>query len=239
MTDPDAFFRIHHGLPREGPGDPADPARVAALAGLSPGARIADMGCGPGGDVAGILDAFPGSHVTAVDLHAPYAAAVQARFAGSSRVEVVAGDMAAVAGPFDLIWTMGALYFPGLREGLAAMRGKLAPGGVIAFSHPAYFADTPSAAARAFWKGYETEQARAVLAAAGVAGFGIVDHWPVGDEGWASYYEPLLARIAMLLTGADEGFAAVLEAEAAEAAAWARVKDETGYLMVVARRDDG
>jgi trans-aconitate methyltransferase len=233
----DEFFRVHSDLPREGPGDPADIARTARLAGLPEGARIADMGCGPGADVAGLLDAFPGSRVTAVDAHRPFVEAVRRRFGASDRVEAIAGDMGRLEGPFDLIWSAGALYFLGLGEGLRTMRGKLAPEGVIAFSHPCHFVENPSAAARAFWQGEGdlVESRDAIREAVRAAGYDLLDDWPVSDEGWTLYYTPLLARVAELRGAADPALEAVLDRSEAEAASWEGAKAETGYLLVVAR----
>lgn len=46
--DWDAFFALHRDLPREGPGEAADVAWALEVAGVAPGARVADAGCGPG-----------------------------------------------------------------------------------------------------------------------------------------------------------------------------------------------
>jgi len=43
------FFDVHHGLPREGPGNRACTARALALAGALPErAIVLDVACGPG-----------------------------------------------------------------------------------------------------------------------------------------------------------------------------------------------
>lgn len=44
-----AFFALHHGLPRQGPGSDATSRRLLALAGPLPARpRVLDLGCGPG-----------------------------------------------------------------------------------------------------------------------------------------------------------------------------------------------
>ncbi len=68
--------------------------------------------------------------------------------------------MGVLTGPFDLIWSAGALYFLGVTDGLTGWRAALAPGGAVAFSEPCFFTDTPSDAARAFWDGYPDDRCR-------------------------------------------------------------------------------
>lgn len=236
--DWDSFFAVHSDLPREGPGEAADVAWALALACLPEGAAICDAGAGAGGDVAALL-AVPGAHVLAIDTHPGFVAQMRARFAGEARVTVEEADMAALgahpAGPFDLIWCAGALYFLGLEEGLARMGAALKPGGVLAFSEPCHFVDAPSEAAVGFWEGYPVRTAPGIAAAVAAAGYESLGARPLGDAAWEAYYAPMEARIATLRPGADGRLAAMLDLCADEAAQWRRVRAETGYLLTVAR----
>lgn len=233
--DWEAFFTVHRGLPREGPGTAQDVAWACGLAGLPEGAVICDAGCGPGGDIAALLDAVPGAQVVAVDKSAGFVAEAAARFAGEARVSVVEGDLGALPGPFDMIWCAGALYFLGLRDGLAAMARALKPGGVLAFSEPCFFTDAPGAEARAFWEGHPAQSAEGIAAAVTAAGFDVLGTRKVPDAGWEAYYQPMEARIAALRPDADARLAEMLDLCAAEAVAWRQIRDETGYLLCVAR----
>lgn len=68
----DAFFSLHHGLPRQGPGSDATTRRLLSFAGPLPTRpRALDLGCGPG-RVSLLLAAEAGARVTAVDLHEPF-----------------------------------------------------------------------------------------------------------------------------------------------------------------------
>lgn len=236
--DWEAYFTVHSDLPREGPGEAADVAWALALARLPEGAVICDAGAGAGGDVAALL-AVPGARVLAVDMHPGFVAQMRARFAGEARVTVEEADMARLAahpaGPFDLIWCAGALYFLGLEAGLSRMAAALKPGGVLAFSEPCHFVDAPSEAAVAFWDGYPARDAAGIAAVVAAAGFENLGARKVAEAGWEAYYGPMEARIAALRPGAGAGLAAMLDLNADEAAQWRRVKDETGYLLTVAR----
>ena len=230
-----AFFQVHSDLPREGPGSRSDVERALRAAGVGPDARVADLGCGPGGDLAALLAAVPKGTVTAIDAHAPFIETVKKRFPEAKNLKPVVGDMATLTGPFDFIWCAGALYFLGLSDGLQILRGMLAPNGCVAISHPAFFTDAPSDAAIAFWDGYPTEPEPQVLETFGAAGFDVLDHWRLSDAAWDAYYAPLLARAAGLRPGADSALMAAIEDTEAEARAWRAVRAETGYTLSVAR----
>jgi trans-aconitate methyltransferase len=226
----DAFFRLYSDIPRAGPGEPDDIRWALATARTPHGARILDAGCGPGGDLPALL-AHPGARITAVDSHPPFIAAIRARY---PQVTAFAGDMATAEGPFDLIWCAGALYFLGLASGLAAFRPRLAEDGVIAFSEPCLFTDTPSEDAKTFWEGYPARTEARLLADTEGAGYRIIATRRLSDAAWDAYYTPLLARAAALRPHADAALRAVIDAAEAEAALWQRVKRETGYLLILA-----
>jgi len=199
----DAFFTLHADLPREGPGETADVAWAAEVAGLPPDARILDAACGPGGDIGALLRAAPQGHVTAIDLHAPFVDGVRSRWGSDPRVAPLTGDMTAPEGPFDLIWCAGAVYFLGIEAALCAWVPRLAPAGLIAFSEPCLFTDTPSEGAIDFWDGYArlTDEA-GIAAQVTAAGFETLATRRIGDIAWESYYRPMEARIAQHAVGA-------------------------------------
>jgi len=232
-----AFFTIHSGLPREGPGDREALDWALAQVGVARDARILDAGCGPGADIPGLIAHAPEGHVVAMETHAPYAAQVRAAFAGDARVTVVDGDMAHPPGRFDLIWSAGAVYFLGVTVALAAWRDHLAPEGVVAFSHIGWRVADPAPAARDFWaEGYpEITDAAGITAQVEAAGYRVVAQRWLPRAAWAAYFDPLAARVAALRAGADAEMTAALEAEQAEIDLWRAHGDDYGYLQVVAR----
>ncbi|WP_373353436.1 trans-aconitate 2-methyltransferase [Pseudoroseicyclus sp. CXY001] len=227
------FFTVHAGIPREGPGEPADVARATAVLGVAPDARILDAGCGPGADIAALLGAAPGGHVTARDTHAPFVARVSEAWGDDPRVAAEVAPMANPGGPFDLIWSAGALYTMGLEAALAAMRRLVAPGGGLAFSQGCLFEESPEA--RAFWGGDPVLSEAALHAACTAAGWQVVESWRLSDAAWQAYYGPLRARCDALEPGAGEALLAAVAEARAEAAVWEKVKRQTGYLFIAAR----
>ncbi len=232
----EAFLAFQQSLPRQGPGDRATQAFALRLLGAGRDQRICDAGCGTGADIAGLLDWAPGGSVLAIDTQPGFIEAAAKRHAGDPRVTARVMDMGTLTGPFDLIWCAGALYFLGLEQGLGLFHAALAPEGAVVFSHPAFFTDTPSEAARAFWDGEETEihGSAALLDIVRAAGFDVLDATALPDAAWEAYYSPMEARIAKLRPGAGAELTSVLDAAAAETAAWRAVRSETGYLQVVA-----
>ncbi len=237
-SDPmEAFFQLHRDLPREGPGEPQDVAWAAKVAGLSPDAQMADVGCGPGGDIAALLDAAPRGHVTALDKTPHFVAAVRRDWQQEGRVTVLKADMKAIHNSYDMIWCAGAVYFMGVKAALEAWRKSLTANGVVAFSEACWLTDNPSARARALWDGEYPNMTDAVGVQQQIsdAGYDILGTRRVSDAGWEAYYGPLEARIAMLRPQADAALSEVLDVAAEEIACWRAHRDEFGYLLSVVR----
>jgi len=231
-----AFFTLYQNLDREGPGEPADVAWAAEVVGLEPDARICDAGCGSGADVPALLAAAPEGRITAVDSHGPFIDELLLRIDADPRVTAYKGNMAKLKGPYDLIWSAGALYFLGIEKGLKAWRPTLAKGGAVAFSEPCLFSHAPSEAARAFWAEYPgVTDAAGIDAQVRAAGYETVATRRLSDAAWEAYYQPLEARIAMLRPTAEAALTAVLDATQTEIDLFRAAKSETGYLLSVVK----
>lgn len=231
------FFKLHKGLQREGPGDDGSLDWALTLADVPADGVICDAGCGPGADIPGLLRHVPQGRVEALDLHAGFVDEARARMGTEPRADIREGDMGALTGPYDLIWSAGALYFLGVEAGLRSWRDALAKGGAVAFSQACWFTDAPSAAARAYWaQEYPdmTDEA-AVLAQAEAAGYRVLGSRRLPDAAWEAYFTPMEARIAALRPGADAALCAVLDEAQGEIDTWRAHRDEYGYLLVVAR----
>lgn len=230
-----AFWMIHNGLPREGPGDRASLEWAVRAAGLRADARICDAGCGPGADVPGLLAHVPRGRVHAVDLHPPFVAQLRTRFVREPRLQAEVADFTALAGPYDLIWSAGAVYAVGLEAALQAWRRALAPGGRVALSHLCWTGAARPPEAAAFWAEEYPDMADAAAAEATIvaAGWRIVARTRVSDAAWEAYYTPLAARLDALAPGApdDPDFAAEIAHHRREIAVWRAHGDSFGYML--------
>jgi SAM-dependent methyltransferase len=224
-----AILRLFDGLNRCAPGDLA--AVAIATAGLAPDAVVLDAGCGRGADLPALLAAVPQGRIVAVDNAAPFIDHVGAHF---PRVQAHVADMLDPPGaPFDLIWSGGAAYGPGVSVCLAAWRKRLAPGGRVAFTDLCWRVARPSRAAQAFW----AAEYPAMTDAAGLdatiraEGLRVVASAWLSDAAWAAYYDPVLARMATLEDDSDPQMQAVLSAFRAEIALWRDHGADYGYRL--------
>lgn len=235
-AEKDAFFTLHSDLPREGPGVPEDVAWAAQVINLPCDAEIADAACGPGGDIAALLEAAPRGHVTALDLHEGFVAQARARWAYDPRVTTLRADMTRIKNRHDLIWCAGAVYFIGIETALRGWRDALKSGGAVAFSEVCWFTDTPSRRSLELWQDHAKMTDRAGIAGqVKAAGYEITGQRYLPDAAWEAYFAPLDARIAALRPGADPALTAVLDAAEEEAACWRAHRNEWGYLLSVVR----
>ena len=253
--DPDArrmarFFQVFESLPRGGPGDPESTRRaLAMMADLPAQPRVLDLGCGPGAGSLNLAN-LTGGRVTALDLHAPFVGqqAAAARAAGlSHRLDPVCADMRAAplaAGVFDLVWSEGALYSIGFRQGLGLCARLVRPGGVIAVSEAVWTAPEPPREVARWWSAAYADIASIDEKTGAVrdAGFDMLGHFTLPREAWWEHlYGPIRARLDGLRQAwaDDEAGLAVIAEFDTEIEMFERWGHTYGYEFFVARRPLG
>ncbi|MBT2439357.1 GNAT family N-acetyltransferase [Streptomyces sp. ISL-36] len=250
----DAFFTLHHGLPRQGPGSDYTTRRLLALAGPLPERpRVLDLGCGPGRSAL-LLAAEAGAEVTAVDLHEPFLEelrrAAAARGLGD-RIRTLRADMGDLPfpdGSFDLVWAESSAYAIGFDTALRAWRRLLSPsaprrggrvsGGTLVLTECEWTVDEPGPQARAFWdRHYRLRTTAGNTAAAVESGYHVLGVVPQPESDWDEYYGPLAER-ADAADAASPGMAEALAATRAELAMRREHGGEYGYTGYVLRPVD-
>lgn len=237
VTTDDAFFRLHDDLPREAPGDEESLSWALTLAGTPARARILDAGCGPGADLAFLSRLRPGASLVGLDLHAPFIDRIRQSL---PHVSAKVGDMLNPEGEFDLIWSAGAAYGPGIEPALTAWRNHLSRNGAVAFSDCLWRSSRPSAAAKEFWASEYPGMCDLAghVARLEAIGWKIMGARWLGPSAWTSYYHPLEQRIAALrpkaLAEADQAMLEVLDAHEKEIALWRDHGDDYGYYLTLA-----
>lgn len=238
---------LHRGLPQQGPGSDAATARaLACVPALGPGARILDVGCGSGRQALALARGSAAS-IDAVDLSGELLAelASRAERAGlAGRIRTHRMDMAALDFPdghFALVWSEGAIYQLGFERGLRAWRRLLGPGGHLAATELSWLGAERPPEAEAFWAEAYPGMAGVEenLAAAGRAGYALVEHFALPETAWwEGYYTPLRERLAALRArhAGDAAGLAALAATAREIDLFERHAGAYGYVFYVVRR---
>jgi len=244
------FFEIFESVPRGGPGDPESTRRaLAMMPDLRADPRILDLGCGPGSGSTS-LARLTGGRLTALDLHAPFLVqqAAAARAGGlSQRIDFVCADMGAAPlapGVFDLVWSEGALYSIGFRQGLDVCARLVRPGGYVAASEVVWTVDSPPDEVRRWWHAEYPDIAPIAEKAAAVTGAGleVLGHFTLPREAWwERLYGPIRARLDGLRKAwaDDEAGLAVIAEFDTEIEMFERWGHTYGYEFFVARRPLG
>jgi cyclopropane fatty-acyl-phospholipid synthase-like methyltransferase len=214
---PEFFYKIFDpSLPRLNPGDEASTLRALnmfrSVGSGSQGQtalnfrRILDLGCGCGGQTLTLARHTKGP-ILALDNHQAYLDELRRRAdaAGlSGRIQPVRKDMRTLTaddGPFDLIWSEGALFVIGFREGLTACHSLLTPGGGLAASELCWLRPDPPADCRQFFaEGYPAiTDVPAALSVIRDCGYELLGHFPVPESAWwTSDYQPVEERLRWL-----------------------------------------
>jgi SAM-dependent methyltransferase len=142
---------------RQGPGSPeATRQAYAFLDHLPEFPRIADIGCGTGGQTM-VLASLTSGHITGMDLFPRFIELFQqnaAHLGLQDRVQGVVASMEQL--PFepnslDLIWCEGAIYNIGFQRGLAEWKPFLKDGGYLAVTEASWFTPQRPAEIHDFW----------------------------------------------------------------------------------------
>jgi ubiquinone/menaquinone biosynthesis C-methylase UbiE len=145
-------------LERQGPG--SSEVTIKALNfidNLTNESRIADIGCGTGGQTMVLAKHAPG-HITGIDLFPPFIDLFNFN-AGElnlqDRIKGIVGSMDNLTfqnEELDLIWSEGAIYNIGFKRGLNEWRKFLKTGGYVAVSEASWFTEERPAEIDEFWQ---------------------------------------------------------------------------------------
>jgi SAM-dependent methyltransferase len=150
--------KYYSSLERQGPGSAEVTIKALSfIENLTNESRIADIGCGTGGQTMVLGQNTPGQ-ITGIDLFPTFidlfnSNAVKLNL--QDRIKGVCGSMDKL--PFnneelDLIWSEGAIYNIGFERGLNEWSKFLKKGGYIAVSEASWFTESRPAEINEFWQ---------------------------------------------------------------------------------------
>jgi len=155
--DLELICRYYSALDRQGPGSPEVTVKALSfIDDLNDASRIADIGCGTGGQTMVLAQHAPGI-ITGIDLFLLFIELFNQNAEELNlqhRVKGVTGSMDDL--PFgneelDLLWSEGAIYNIGFQRGLHEWRRFLRPGGHIAVSEASWFTEERPSEIDEFW----------------------------------------------------------------------------------------
>jgi ubiquinone/menaquinone biosynthesis C-methylase UbiE len=231
-------------LERQGPGSKEVTLQALAFTGVrGDDARIADIGCGTGGQTLFLAENTPGQ-ITAIDLFPGFIDILNRNAANAGlnrRIKGVVGNMESL--PFgdeelDLIWSEGAIYNIGYRRGLREWFRFLKPGGYIAVTEASWFTETRPEEIEKFWNDAypEIDTISAKVAQMQEAGFIPAAHFILPECCWTENFYLLQKTIQpeFLKKHAGNKMAEYLVAnERHEASLYAQYKNWYGYVFYI------
>ena len=203
----EVFYEIFSNLPRQGPGDVCVSLEALKSIPFSDSEiRMADIGCGTGFQTLYLAQHLKGS-VLAIDNYQPYLDELQqnAQAVGlDSIISVQLGDMDALDLPlshFDVLWSEGAIYITGIKNGLQNWRKFLKPQGYIVFSDICWLKPNPPADLVDFWNSevpgmMDVRQIQELIEE---TDYTLIKEFLLPASSWVNnYYYPLSLNVARL-----------------------------------------
>jgi ubiquinone/menaquinone biosynthesis C-methylase UbiE len=234
-------------IERQGPGSPEVTIKALSfIDNLTNESRIADIGCGTGGQTMVMAKHAPGQ-ITGVDLFPAFIDLFNlnaGRLNLQDRVKGVVGSMDNLSflnEELDLIWSEGAIFNIGFERGLNEWHRFLKTGGYIAVSEGSWFTGSRPTEIAAFWQDAysEIDTIPNKVAQMQKAGYVPVATFILPESCWTEhFYAPqITAQEAYLEKYAGNKTAEhFIASERHEAQLYYRYKEYYGYVFYIGKK---
>ena len=232
---------------RQGPGsDEQSKKALSFIDNLTDKSRIADIGCGTGGQTMVLAQNALGN-ITAIDLFPDFIDKLNQNFQKQNlqdRVKGIVGNMEEL--PFqdnelDLIWSEGAIYNIGFERGLKEWRKYIKQGGYIAVSEASWFTIERPAEIQEFWQvAYpEIDTISNKVSQMQRAGYIPVATFILPENCWTEhFYAPLVAAQEAFLRkyAGNKTVEEFIASERHETSLYHKYKAYYGYVFYIGKR---
>ena len=197
------FYELYTGLPRGGPGDNKSTRKAFSyLKNLPSEPFIVDIGCGPGMQTLELAKISKGK-IIALDNYQPFLDFLMQRAKEEGVDERIITknqsmlEMDFDNDTFDIIWSEGALYQMGFKNGLKKCHELLKKGGYLAVTEGVMLKSDAPAAAKKFWEEYpDVKDIQGNIALIQQEQYDLLAHFTLPVSSWTEqYYAPLEKRI--------------------------------------------
>ncbi len=234
-------------MERQGPGSPEVTIKALSfIDNLNDGSRIADIGCGTGGQTMVLAQHVPGQ-ITGIDLFPAFIDLFNANARKMNLQDRVTGVVASMDKltfdneELDLIWSEGAIYNIGFERGLNEWKRFLKRGGYIAVSEASWFTDERPDEIDAFWKDAypEIDTIPNKVAQMQKAGYIPVASFILPENCWTEHFYVKQIRAQEVFLDRHKGNKAAEELvanERHEAVLYSKYKEFYGYVFFIGRK---
>jgi len=234
-------------MERQGPGSPEVTVKALSfIDNLTHESRIADLGCGTGGQTMVLAQHAPGQ-ITGIDLFPTFIDLFNTN-AGKlnlqDRVKGIVGSMDNL--PFqneelDLIWSEGAIYNIGFERGLKEWLKFLKVGGYIAVTEASWFTEERPDEINAFWQDAypEIDTISNKVAQMQKNGYIPIANFILPENCWTEHFYVLQVEAQKTFLSKYKGNQTAHELIASqrhEAQLYSRYKEYYGYVFYIGKK---
>jgi SAM-dependent methyltransferase len=243
----DLIIETHVGLKRQGPGSPEITMKALSfLDDLEKISRVADLGCGTGGQTMILAQNIAG-HITGVDQFPNFINVFNDTAKKLNLRERVSGIVGLMENlsfqkeEFDLIWSEGAIDAIGFEKGLNYWNGFLKKNGYIAVTCPSWFTDEHPAEVEKYWTsaGCRLDTLGHNILIMQKAGYSFVAAFTLPEKCWMeNYFIPREAAEKALLEkyAGNKTVKAYIESEKYEVELYSKYKQHYGYVFYMGKK---
>ncbi|HKK61922.1 MAG TPA: class I SAM-dependent methyltransferase [Bacteroidales bacterium] len=249
MTELELIIDLHINSERQGPGSENDTLRAFDLMNLPANQKlkVADIGCGSGGQTISLAKTLNGE-ITAVDLFPAFLDELNEKSHQLGLTDKIVtleksmDDLPFKKNEFDLIWSEGAIYNIGFKNGLKEWKEYLKDGGYLAVSEITWITQSRPKEIEEFWKAEypEIDTAANKIKQLENNGYTLVGYFYLSQDSWIeNYYKPLQSRFESFLKRNINSELArkVVEDNQAEIDLYQKFKDYYSYGFYIARKN--
>ena len=250
MTELELIIDLHKNSEKQGPGSESDTLKALDFINFSTNQKlkVADIGCGSGGQTITLADKLNAS-ITAVDLFPAFLDELNEKSQNcelTDKIETLEKSMEDLPfdkSEFDLIWSEGAIYNIGFENGLKKWKDHLKVGGYLAVSEITWITQSRPKEIEDFWKSEypQIDTASNKIKQLEDNGYTLVGYFYLGEESWTeNYYKPMQSRFEGFLERHNNSDLArkVIDDHQAEIDLYQKFKNYYSYGFYIARKNE-
>lgn len=239
----DFFISIN----RQGPGsEEVTRQALSFITGLNSTSKIADLGCGTGGQTFTLADNTEGK-IIAMDFLPDFVKLMKENVdkqGYSDRISIICGsmdDLPFAENEMDLIWAEGSIYNVGYENGLNQWNKYLKQGGFVAVSEASWFTNSRPKEIEDYWQNHysEIDTIPNKVRIMADAGYRPVAHFMLPEYCWTdNFFDPLSKSTEQFLDKYKHSAAAknLVDLHVEETRLYNKYKDEYGYVFYIGQK---